>query len=80
MGNRAIICKIWSGLSCNILMEDVNLYRGKIMPGIVLLDELDPDQNKADVEYINDEELDFGDVEYENMEFRNAPTDMDPGN
>ncbi|EFP09911.1 hypothetical protein CRE_21423 [Caenorhabditis remanei] len=52
----------------------------KIMPGIVLLDELDPDQNKADVEHINDEELDFGDVEYENMEFRNAPTDMDPGN
>ena len=50
------------------------------MPGIVLLDELDPDQNKVDVEHINDEELDFGDVEYENMEFRNAPTDMDPGN
>ncbi|KAF1767425.1 hypothetical protein GCK72_007384 [Caenorhabditis remanei] len=55
-------------------------YRQQNNAGIVLLDELDPDQNKADVEHINDEELDFGDVEYENMEFRNAPTDMDPGN
>ncbi|KAF1767503.1 hypothetical protein GCK72_007462 [Caenorhabditis remanei] len=60
--------------------REKNHNDNKIMPGIVLLDELDPDQNKADVEHINDEELDFGDVEYENMEFRNAPTDMDPGN
>ena len=47
------------------------------MPEIVLLDEENEHQNPEDVEYVNDKELAFGDVEYENMEKENGPTGVE---